>query len=439
MIFYNRESELQLLREIGEASMESSRMTVMVGRRRIGKTKLLLHATEGRPSAYFFVSRKSESILCRQFSEEAERALGVPIGTYSLFSDLLEHLMRISQNMPFTLIIDEFQELSNINPSIIGDIQRVWDLHKDRSRINLLLSGSVYSMMHRIFEDEKEPLFSRASNIIRLDVFRTDVLKGILADHNPHYTNEDLLALYSITGGVPWYVELLMGAKAYTLKKMADVIFCDNSLFVNEGKNLLIEEFGKDYSIYFSILECIAHGISMRGEIETAVGVAEVGGYLCKLEKSYNLIRQMRPIFSKASSKTVRYYIADNFLTFWFRFFYKHMNYVESGSMGLLKQIFLRDYPTFSGMMLERYFRQQAKESGLYTSIGNFWDRKGGHEMDIILANELDRTLRMGEVKRQAKYFNPRLLQEKSEYFLSVNPQLHSYRCELFSLDMDDM
>nr|MCR5190580.1 DUF234 domain-containing protein [Bacteroidales bacterium] len=78
-------------------------------------------------------------------------------------------------------------------------------------------------------------------------------------------------------------------------------------------------------------------------------------------------------------------------------------------------------------------------ESGLYTSIGNFWDRKGGHEMDIILANELDRTLRMGEVKRQAKYFNPRLLQEKSEYFLSVNPQLHSYRCELFSLDMDDM
>ena len=132
-------------------------------------------------------------------------------------------------------------------------------------------------------------------------------------------------------------------------------------------------------------------------------------------------------------------FIADNFLTFWFRFFYKHMNYVESGSMGLLKQIFLRDYPTFSGMMLERYFRQQAKESGLYTSIGNFWDRKGGHEMDIILANELDRTLRMGEVKRQAKYFNPRLLQEKSEYFLSVNPQLHSYRCELFSLDMDDM
>ena len=150
MIFYYRERELQLLQEIGEASMESSRMTVMVGRRRIGKTKLLLHATEGRPSAYFLVSRKSESILCRQFSEEAERALGVPIGTYSLFSDLLEHLMRISQNMPFTLIIDEFQELSNINPSIIGDIQRVWDLHKDRSRINLLLSGSVgFSKMKR--------------------------------------------------------------------------------------------------------------------------------------------------------------------------------------------------------------------------------------------------------------------------------------------------
>ena len=425
-----------MLEKIEALSHETSQMTVLVGRRRIGKTKLLLRYVEGKPSAYFFVSRKSEKILCQQFTEEAELTLGIPIGTYSHFADLLQHLMRMSQINPFTLIIDEFQELANINPSIISDIQRVWDLNKDKSRLNLLLSGSVHSMRHRIFEDEKEPLFSRASNIIKLDVFRTDVLKKILSDHNPHYTAEDLLALYSITGGVAWYVELLMNAKAVTYDKMMDYVFRSNSLFISEGKNLLIEEFGKEYSIYFSILECVARGLNSRGEIETATGVNEIGGYLGKLEKDYNLISQQRPIFSKPGSKTVRYHIADNFLTFWFRFFHKHMNYVEAGSMNLLKQVVERDYPTFSGIMLERYFRQKARESGQYTDIGNFWDRKGEHEIDIILVNELDKTIKIGEVKRQAKSINPRMLQEKAAHFLSLNPKMQSYKLELLALDM---
>lgn len=439
MKFYDRENEMHMLHEIESATHEGSRMTVLVGRRRIGKTKLLIHASEGKPVVYFFVSRKSESILCSQFVEEAERELGMPIGAYHRLADLLEHLMRLSQSMPFTLIIDEFQELLNIDASIIGDIQRVWDLNKDRSRINLLLSGSVYSMMHRIFEDNKEPLFSRASNIIHIHAFRTDVLKEILRDHNAHYTNEDLLALYSFTGGVAWYVELLMDARAFTYKKMVDAIFRENSLFINEGKNLLIEEFGKDYSVYFSILECIARGVNTRGEITAAVGLNEIGGYLSKLENSYSIIRQMRPIFSKASSKTVRYYIADNFLTFWFRFFHKYMGYIESGSIELLKQTFLRDYPTFSGTMLERYFRQKASESGRYTHIGNFWDRKGEHEIDLILANELDKTVKVGEVKRQAKNISPTLLQDKADFFLTLHPQLQSYRMELFQLDLQDM
>lgn len=439
MNFYNRENELAFLKSIENASHEGSRMTVLVGRRRIGKTKLLLRAVQDTPHTYLFVSRKSENILCQQFTEEAQRSLGIPIGNYSHIAELLEHLMRVSQTMPLTLIIDEFQELANINQSIIGDIQRVWDLNKDNSRINLLLSGSIYSMMHRIFEDEKEPLFSRASNIIKLDVFRTDVLKEILKDHNPRYTPEDLLALYSFTGGVAWYVELLMNAKAVTYSKMVDYIFNSNSLFINEGKNLLVEEFGRDYSIYFSILECIARGTNTRGDIETAVGVAEIGGYLNKLEKSFNIIRQSRPIFSKTSSKTVRYYISDNFVTFWFRFFYKYMNFVEAGSLDLLKQLVGRDYPTFSDTMLERYFRQKAKESGQYTSIGNYWDRKGEHEIDIILANELDKTIVIGEIKRQKKNISSSMLQEKADHFISVNPQLQSYTQKIVSLDMSDM
>lgn len=439
MKFYNREKELELLQEIELSSRDNSQMTVLVGRRRIGKTKLLLKAVENKNAIYLFVSRKSESILCEQFVEEAERALNMPIGKYTRIADLLSHIMRISLFTPLTLIIDEFQELERIDSSIIGDIQRVWDLNKDQSHINLLLSGSVYSMMKHIFEDAKQPLFSRASHIIHLQAFGTETLKQILSDFNPNYTADDLLALYTFTGGVAWYVELLMNSKAWTLKKMIEVIFKEQSLFINEGKNLLIEEIGKEYSIYFSILECIARAINTRGEIENVIGVKEIGGYLNKLEKEFGVIRQMRPIFTKSSSKTVKYYISDNFLTIWFRFYYKYMNFVESGNFIQLREIVSRDYQTISGIMLERFFRQKAKESGNYTDIGNFWDKKGEHEIDIVLVNELKKQLFIGEIKRQYKNINPQVLQDKADYFLSVHPELQLYSRELLRLSMCDM
>ena len=115
------------------------------------------------------------------------------------------------------------------------------------------------------------------------------------------------------------------------------------------------------------------------------------------------------------------------------------MNYIESGSIDLLKKVVIRDYSTFSGLMLERYFRQQAKESGKYTDIGNFWDKKGGHEIDIILVNELDKTLRIGEIKRQSKNIDTNKLDEKVECFISQHPELKHYQKELLMLDMQDM
>ena len=100
MKFYNRENELELLQEIVQLSQSASQMTVLTGRRRIGKTKLLLRATENMPCVYLFVSRKSESILCNQFAAEASQALNVPIGNYN--PDLLQQLNKAKILLTFT-------------------------------------------------------------------------------------------------------------------------------------------------------------------------------------------------------------------------------------------------------------------------------------------------------------------------------------------------
>jgi len=79
--------------------------------------------------------------------------------------------MELSQNRHFTLIIDEFQEFRNINSSIYSEMQNIWDTNKSRSQLNLILCGSVYSLMKQIFENSREPLFGRATARIQVKSF----------------------------------------------------------------------------------------------------------------------------------------------------------------------------------------------------------------------------------------------------------------------------
>ena len=128
MKFYDREEEQELLENIREASLQESQMTVLFGRRRIGKTQLALQCTAGNLTLYFFVARKAETLLCQDFVEEAENKLGLPIGGYVSFAKLFRHLLIISRERPFNLIIDEFQDFQRTNPSIFSEIQREWVL-----------------------------------------------------------------------------------------------------------------------------------------------------------------------------------------------------------------------------------------------------------------------------------------------------------------------
>ncbi len=114
--------------------------------------------------------------------------------------------------------------------------------------------------MEKIFKDEKQPLYGRADLTLSLEPFRTNVLRDILKDHKADCSNDDLLALYCFTGGVPKYVELLMDNECTDMESMVDFITRPDSQFFDEGKNMLIQEFGRQYGTYFSILSAIAGG-----------------------------------------------------------------------------------------------------------------------------------------------------------------------------------
>jgi hypothetical protein len=439
MKFYDRDKEINRLQNIQNLSGDNAQFTVITGRRRIGKTHLLLEAIHNRPTLYFFVARKAESFLCQDFIQEVKKKLGIPVlGEVSSFGKLFQFLMEYSKNKPFNLIIDEFQEFYHVAPSVYSEMQHYWDVNKDESKINLIVCGSVFSLMHKIFENSKEPLFGRATQILKIRPFETHVLKEILKDHNPSWSSDDLLALYTFTGGVAKYIQLLMDGGAHTKQGMIDLIVEEDSPFLQEGKNMLIEEFGKEYATYFTILSAIARGENTRGKIENLVK-REVGGYLTKMERDYNLISKATPIFSKVETKNVRYTTDDNFLTFWFRFIYKFSHIIEIGGFEQLKKIIERDYATFSGKILERYFYTQLAEEKRFTRIGGYWDRKGETEIDLIAVNELEKHAEFIEVKRNADQLNLEKLREKSYRFLRATGKLKNYQISYRGLSLDDM
>ena len=111
--------------------------------------------------------------------------------------------MKQSETKRFTLILDEFQELNKVNEAIFSEMQNVWDSGKNNSKINLVICGSIYSMMKRIFENYKEPLYGRATSKLFIDTFNISTIKEILAENNSKYKNEDLLSFFMLTGGLP--------------------------------------------------------------------------------------------------------------------------------------------------------------------------------------------------------------------------------------------
>ena len=436
MKFYDRNAELQILEKNWQQSVNHSMMTTLIGRRRIGKTALLLKSAENKACLYLYVSKDNEQVLCRKFQQQAQNVLDLQLyGQVENFGNLFKELMKYGENHHYTLIIDEFQNLLGINAAIPSEIQDIWDRNKDKTQVNLVLCGSIYSMMKRIFDHSDQPLYGRRDSHLRLLPFSIETLKTILADHNPDYNPDDLLCLYMLTGGVAKYVALLMDARATTKQKMLNFALSPDSPFLTEGTELLISEFGRDYGTYFSILQLIASGMTTQNEIDSVIG-KNTGAYLNNMHEDYLFISKNTPLLSKPGVRNIRWQIDDCFLRFWFRFVYPYQGLIESNQLSLLKQYVTDNYAQFTGRTLERYFQEKAMQGGKFTKVGNWWDRKGKNEIDMVALNEFDKTCLVAEIKRNKDRISMKDLQEKTGVLPS---EFSAYQIQMKGLSLEDM
>ena len=394
MKFYGREDEIALLRKFRDKSRRSAQLVVLTGRRRVGKTALVRRALDDGKLTYLHlaITRQSEVSLCQELQSEVERVLDLGIlGTCSRFADLFRKLMEASLRRPFTLVLDEFQEFDRINPAVFSQVAAVWDQYHGESKVSLVVCGSINRLMNKIFFDDGEPLYGRNTGSFTLRPFKVSLLKKILSANRPKYTPDDLLSLWTVTGGIPRYVDLMLQDGATTTAEM---------------KNL--------------------------------VG-ADVNGYLTKLEDQYALVSKKQPLYEKPSGKNCHYQIDDCFFRFWFRFVFKYRGLIELERYQMLRELVARDFDVFSGYALERYFLWKFTEDTSYSQMGAWWNRRGEEEIDLVCENGLDGTLDFYEIKRDASRFDRGKLEEKVAAFFVKHPARRPSRHLVKGLSMADM
>ena len=413
MKFYNRERELQRLDEIAELAADSAQMLVVTGRRRIGKTELVRQFLKNREDAlYLFVSKKKPQVLLDEFRDLV--AVKIPLAanvTFRNFDDFFSFLFQYLQEHPLMIVLDEFQNFRDVDASVFTVLQRLWDTNKDESKGMFIFVGSVFTLMKNIFEGSREPLFGRATARMYLDPLPPDAIAAILNDHRLD-APVSLPFFHTLFGGVPRYYFLLDRYQLFKQppEKIIRRLFVEaDAPLQNEGRELLIEEFGKNYHLYFSILQVVASGETQMARIadRTGINVNSISKYLDELTNYYQILERRLPVTdNREDKKRGRYYLRDQALRFWFRYIFRYRTLIEIGDEESLIRKVLADLPTLTGRAFEELVRSlllRKNDTTLlpfrFNRIGGFWSRRGDVEIDIVALDDDGGKVLFGECK----------------------------------------
>lgn len=373
---------------------------VIHGRRRVGKTALMLEHIKDRKGIYLYVNeKKSTPMLLEEFEEEVRRTTSMPDYIhFSTWNDLLAFL--INNEEEIVVIIDEFQRLLQIDPSFYATCQKIIDTRAMRARSSLIVSGSSMGMMRKIFYENGAPLFKRADNIIELRPF---YLQDTLTMMDELGVDSDMgkLDLYTLFGGIPFYYQL---AAKYSVRSKEEaverMILGEFAPLRNEVREVMVEEFGKEHATYFEILAAMAMGKESRKEIAdmTHVSMNSLTPYLNDLIDVLGIVKYEVPVGEDPHrSKRGRHILADNFFRFHFRYLFRHASLAQSLNFEELRRIIDEDWLALRGIAFKDLARNHVKSiwTNDYPEIGRAWDRKG-REVDIVgLDRKKERALMM--------------------------------------------
>lgn len=331
-VFHGRARELRVLER--ERARAGPSLVVIYGRRRVGKSTLILRALEGVPHIYYQATRVTDADNQELFKRAAQRVLGddAILAGLSGWESLLGYCRRLSETtLPgLTVVLDEFPYLVDANRALPSIVQKAWDATRSSgSPLKLVLCGSAISFMEALLA-ERNPLHGRQS--AELDVMPLPLREA--AEFFPEWSVKDRLQAYGIFGGMPYYLSLCDPDRALA-ENIRELILADGAPLREEPDHLLQAEL-QNVARYASILRAVADGCTKRSEIMNRVlAKGEEGISLTPYFQKLEALRLIRTEVSldvrdPDRSRNTRYLLEDPFLTFHFRFVLPYRSALEA-------------------------------------------------------------------------------------------------------------
>ena len=405
MKFLGREKEIL---DLEKEYNRDGGFVVIYGRRRIGKTTLIKQFIKSKTAFYFLATKEVESQSMKRFAGVIARTTGNSVLQKAAFSDWLDLFQAVADYKPNekkVLVIDEFPYLVKVNDSFPSILQNAWDEILKDSNVMLILCGSLISMMKKHALSYESPLYGR-----RTAQMRIAPLPFTTVYENQKLSFEEAAEQYSITGGVPKYMEFFSdGQPLY--EQIKENVLSKNG-FLYEEPNFLLTDEVQVPTNYFSIIKVIADGNHKLGTIAGILGLetSALTPYLKTLSELGFTEKQV-PVTEKNAEKTRKglYFISDNFLRFWFRYVYPYKGELELDntqiSLDELDKDFKEKFVAFAyeDICKEIFARLCSDKAIDFTpsKIGSYWlnDKSGNTQIDVMAIDTVNKRLFAGECK----------------------------------------
>jgi uncharacterized protein len=397
MEFKNRKNETREIKEI--LSSKKFEFLILYGRRRIGKTELILHATKNKKTLYYLAVGEKNIERFYNSCKLIDRNVANLRKDFEVLVDYLKDKIDV-------LIIDEFQNLIKEDKNILHVFQSLIDTKLKNSKMKLVLLGSSVSMITSKVLDYKSPLYGRKTYSMKLKPINFFDLREFF----PKKSAEELTEIYGFADGIPYYLIKITRPFWKFLEKET---FEDKGFIRDEVDFLMRYEF-EDASTYKLILEAIANGKTKLGEIKDFIHVSrtDLSPYLKNLIE-VDLIKREIPVTENTKSRNGRYYLKDNFLKFWFKYIYPNLSSIESKVFNV--DLIKREYSEFLGGIFESVSKEYLIRSKIFefNKIGRWWHKD--KEIDILALDEKDKKILFCECKWKEKVNAEKILRELKE------------------------
>lgn len=406
--FVDREPELSELNQLLE--IPGAQLLIVHGRRRVGKTRLLLHWAEqsGYPFLYWVArrepaeaSRRGMAAVLWDWKRPGRDSAEVP--DYGSWSLLFEEMAEWIGSQRVIVILDEFPYAVEADPSLLSHLQASWDHHLKNTSVFLVLAGSHIGMMVDLLNDDS-PLYGRSTGQFPVDPLPF----GALSDFFPSYSAAERVAAYAVIGGVPAYLERFQPDRTLG-ENIRDHLFNRSGMFRNEPA-VSIGELVRETRNYEAVVRAVARGDHTNNEIARAAELSpsHAPAYIKQLIRLGLLERRIPatvPPDERRSAKKGRYYLRDPYLRFYYRFIDPNLEMLEQGLTEVLWDRIQEAFRAYvGGTAFEELCRQwvlsQARGDRLPFRpelVGSHW--APDVQVDVVAINWREKAILLGECK----------------------------------------